>query len=317
VPAAAEQKPAEEPQPKEVDGLKMESWGKILEAMQSDIPVPVLLTRYNNSGFNVKCHSIYGFLPFSLMDQSQLPRKGAPDASEKLKAMLGSNRVTKVVEAEVSSGRLIFSEIAFISSKLMEDIKVGDVMDGVVQSVTDFGAFVVLKDKKGARMGLTGLVHKTELSWEAVTVTSSVVKPDMEVKVKVIDLDNEKGRVSLSMKQCENNSLQANLDTMLPLEEDPNVVWEDSGAVLPGLETIIKELQADENVLMVTPGRQAEVQNIVSQDLQIFMTKEQVADGFNLVARLGTRVQELRVSTDLGRDSMKAVLTNVLKRISL
>lgn len=52
-------------------------------------------------------------------------------------------------------------------------------------------------------MGATGLVHKSELSWEAVTVTSAVVRPEMEVKVKVLEIDAEKGHVSLSIKQCE------------------------------------------------------------------------------------------------------------------
>ena len=51
--------------------------------------------------------------------------------------------------------------------------------------------------------GAAGLVHKSELSWSEVTVTSSVVQPGMEVKVKVMSIDPVKGHVSLSMKQCQ------------------------------------------------------------------------------------------------------------------
>ena len=140
----------------------------------------------------------------------------------------------------MASGRLIFSEIACKTKQLLQSITVGQEFDAVVRTITDFGAFVDLKDDAGqvrptcprpaARQssgscihlggacllsrlallhclmqltGAAGLVHKSELSWESVAVTSAVVKPGMNVRVKVMDVDTERGRLALSMKQCQ------------------------------------------------------------------------------------------------------------------
>lgn len=83
----------------QVDGLKMESWGLCIDAMKKESSVTILLTRYNSSGFNAKCFGVTGFIPYSLMDPTKLPAKGAADAVSKMREMLGLNLTAKIVEA--------------------------------------------------------------------------------------------------------------------------------------------------------------------------------------------------------------------------
>lgn len=296
--------------------LRLEGWGKCRHSMKANETVTILLTKYNWKGFSAKCHGITGFIPFSKMDPTNLPVEGSKDAVDKLKALLGTYLSVKIVHAEVGAERLIFSQLAVKNESVMKELNPGAVMDGVVTNVTDYGAFVTLKGSDGQISGVTGLVHKSELSWEMVTVTSSVVKPRQEVKVKLLSVDRDSNRISLSIRQCMNDPLTVNLDNMMPAMEDGNIAWQDSGETLPGLDEICSELRAEEGVLLVTPGRQAEVSKVVSQDLQIFMTKEQVFDGFNLVARSGNKVQEVHVATDMSREEMVKALTKTLQRVS-
>eukprot|EP00873_Tetraselmis_striata_P019420 jgi/Tetstr1/439684/TSEL_028103.t1 len=312
--AEAEKQPKD---PADVEALRMETWGRAIAAMKNKETVTIILTKYNFKGFVAKFNGVTGFIPFTKMDQTKLPEEGSRDAVDKLKALLGTLLSVKIVEADISADRLIFSELADKSEEVMKLLNPGVIMDGVVNNVTDYGAFVSLKGPDGQLSGVTGMVHKSELSWEMVTVTSSVVKPKQAVKVKVLSVDRDTDRIALSIRQCTEDPLQANLDSMIPLSEDEaNMVWQDNGETLDGLDDICRELRSEDGVLLVTPGRQAEASRVVSQDLQIFMTKESVMDGFNLVARLGNRVQEVQVATDMSREEMKQALTRTLQRVA-
>ena len=85
---------------------------------------------------------------------------------------------------------------------------------------------------------------------------------------------------------------------------------------LPGLDELCEALRGVEGVQGVTLGRQAVEKKVVSQDLEVWMTKQEVADGVHLVARSGRLVQEVLVRTTLSRDAVKAVVqraTNAMK----
>uniref|UniRef100_A0A061S449 Nucleic acid-binding protein n=1 Tax=Tetraselmis sp. GSL018 TaxID=582737 RepID=A0A061S449_9CHLO len=302
-------------QKNEMDVFRMESWAKILDAKKTGNSETILLVRYNNSGFVAKCHGVTGFIPYSHVDPAKLPPKGEEGAVDQFKAMLGTHLTVKVIEADVKADRIIFSETECLKEQCMRGINVGDIRDGVVRNVTDYGAFVVLKGPDGKTSSALGLLHKSEMTWDSNTVVTDLLQPGQDVTVKIIGVDPQKGRISLSSKQCQDDPVLASLDTVFAVEDDPSVVWEESGSLLEGLDELCRELRSEDGVLLVTPGRQAEVPRVSAPDLQIFMTKQQVTDGFNLVARLGTRVQEVHVATDLRREQMKVVLRNALNRL--
>lgn len=135
-----------------------------------------------------------GFLPASLISDHYV---------SDLKPYIGQTLKLKISEIDATKNRLVLSrkdllaeehEAAFekVASKLM----VGDVVTGKVSRLTTFGAFVDLG-------GVDGLVHISEISYKRVEKTSDVLKPDQEVQVKVIGIDTDKQRISLSIKQTE------------------------------------------------------------------------------------------------------------------
>lgn len=135
-----------------------------------------------------------GFLPASLISNHYV---------SDLKPYIGQTLKLKISEIDATKNRLVLSrkdllaeehEAAFekVASKLM----VGDVVTGKVSRLTTFGAFVDLG-------GVDGLVHISEISYKRVEKTSDVLKPDQEVQVKVIGIDTDKQRISLSIKQTE------------------------------------------------------------------------------------------------------------------
>ncbi|APT19169.1 30S ribosomal protein S1 [Amylolactobacillus amylotrophicus DSM 20534] len=135
-----------------------------------------------------------GFLPASLISDHYV---------SDLKPYIGQTLQLKISEIDATKNRLVLSrkdllaqehEEAFerVASKLM----VGDVVTGKVSRLTSFGAFVDLG-------GVDGLVHISEISYKRVEKTSDVLKPDQEIQVKVIGIDTDKQRISLSIKQTE------------------------------------------------------------------------------------------------------------------
>lgn len=98
----------------------------------------------------------------------------------------------------LSRRELIEEERHEKSRQLLEEIKVGDIVHGVVKNITDYGAFVDL-------CGLDGLLHITDISWGRVTHPSQVLRVGEEVNVMVIDIDRDKERVSLGLKQTVSN----------------------------------------------------------------------------------------------------------------
>jgi len=154
--------------------------GKILEAVKGGVMVEV---------FGVKT-----FMPASHVDLRYVPD---------LASYVGQTVSIVVKEIEEARRRVVVSRKEAIEKKT-EEIKgktwdsllIGSLRDGVVQRLTDFGAFVDLG-------GIDGLVHVSEIAWQRVTHPSEALTEGQAVRVKVLGVDREKGRVSLSIKQGE------------------------------------------------------------------------------------------------------------------
>ncbi len=135
---------------------------------------------------------VRGFLPASLIDVRRI---------KDLESFQGKEIEAKIVEFDRQRNNIVLSRKAFMEEDLSEErqgfldgLEVGNVKDGKVSSIVNFGAFVDIG-------GMDGLVHVSELSWRHVENPNEVVKVNDNVKVKVLEIDNEKGRISLSIKQ--------------------------------------------------------------------------------------------------------------------
>jgi len=156
---------------------------------------------YNKGGLIVKMGRLRGFVPASQVSLSRRMAYGGSTPDQQWAKMTGQSIIVKTIEVDRERRRLIFSELAALQEsreifkeRLLEEIAEGDVLTGRVTSLADFGAFVNIN-------GADGLVHMTEISWDHIPHPSQVLKVGQEVKVKVINIDEENKRIGLSIRQ--------------------------------------------------------------------------------------------------------------------
>jgi len=199
-------------------------------------------------------------------------------------------------------------------------VEEGSVYDGKVNSVTDFGAFVDLVLPDGTSP-VSGLVHISELSWDPVRNPRDLLEEGRTVRVKVIQVDKERMRLALSIKQLQADPLLETLDTLMPVQTQDSLepIEQDAellGTALPGLEQICEELMNEEGIMGVTLGRTRLEKRVVSQDLELWLANAPVEDGkFSLLARAGRQVQEVQLNTNLDREGIKAAVQRVTGRV--
>ena len=176
-------------------GLEHQSWEKAEKYMQEGLNMELPIIGYNRGGLIVKFETLRGFLPFSLVPEIHSIR--SPKRAEKIKNdMVGTQMNMKIIEVARQRNRLIFSAAAALEEQRKERLKElekGQIITARVVSIVDFGAFVDLG-------GVDGLIHISQLDWKKVKHPSEVVSVGDEVQVKVINVDVERERISLSRK---------------------------------------------------------------------------------------------------------------------
>lgn len=173
-------------------------WNEAEQAMQKKTIFELPVADANKGGLIINWQGISGFLPASQLGPVHYPR--VPDGDKEkifveLKKLVGEKLEVQVITANPKEQKLIFSEKGAGSSErsnLVEKYHVGDVAAGVVTGSTDFGVFVKLEE------GLEGLVHISEMDWALVENPKARYKVGDNVKVKVIEIKDDK--VSLSIK---------------------------------------------------------------------------------------------------------------------
>uniref|UniRef100_A0A2N9J9E6 S1 motif domain-containing protein n=1 Tax=Fagus sylvatica TaxID=28930 RepID=A0A2N9J9E6_FAGSY len=162
------------------------------------------------------------------------------------KGLTGSDISMKVIQADEENKKLIFSEKEAVWSQFSEQVTVGDIFEARVGSVEDYGAFIHLRFPDGL-YHLTGLVHVSEVSWDLVQDVRDILTEGDKVRVKVTIVDREKTRITLSIKQLEEDPLLETLDKVIP--QDASAVPDSLSnsnisniEPLPGLKTIFEEL---------------------------------------------------------------------------
>ncbi len=168
------------------------AWERIMEVHKTGEVVSGLVTSKTKGGLIVDVFGMETFLP-----GSQIDVKPVTDYDQ----FVGKTMEFKVVKinetiknAVVSHKALIESDIEAQRAEIMSKLEKGQVLEGVVKNITDFGAFMDLG-------GLDGLLYITDISWGRISHPSEVVKMDQKIQVVVLDFDDDKKRISLGLKQ--------------------------------------------------------------------------------------------------------------------
>jgi len=175
---------------------KIGTWKKLEDALETgEFVEGKVLTRVKG-GFSVEVDVVKAFLPGSLVDIR--PVKEAPELENTVQEF-------KVIKLDYKRNNVVLSRKAVLEKinsaekiELLKNLDEGQVVKGVVKNLTDYGAFVDLG-------GLDGLLHITDISWSRVTNPSEVLNLGQEIDVKILSFDKEKLRVSLGLKQIQND----------------------------------------------------------------------------------------------------------------
>ena len=211
------------------------SWDRVNEALQNDEIIKGYVKSRTKGGMIVDVFGIEAFLPGSQIDVRPI---------RDYDVFVGKTMEFKVVKINqeyknvvVSHKALIEAELEQQKKEIISKLEKGQVLEGKVKNITNYGVFVDLG-------GVDGLVHITDLSWGRVSDPHEVVKLDQDIKVVIIDFDNEKKRIALGIKQLMPHPWD-NLDPELKVGDHIKgrvVVMADYGAfveVQPGVEGLI------------------------------------------------------------------------------
>ncbi|MFM8791898.1 MAG: 30S ribosomal protein S1 [Solirubrobacterales bacterium] len=182
------------------------AWRKIEAAAESGEPVEGKVIEVVKGGLIIDL-GIRGFLPASLVDIRRV---------QDLEEFTGETLECKVIEINRNRNNVVLSRRAVLEeerkearNEILDRLEKGQVVEGRISNIVDFGAFVDLD-------GIDGLIHISELSWSHVTNPSEVVSIGDVVKVKVLDIDNERQRISLGLKQTQDDPWERFISTYGP-----------------------------------------------------------------------------------------------------
>jgi small subunit ribosomal protein S1 len=174
------------------------AWKNIERAAESGEPVNGRVIEVVKGGLILDL-GVRGFLPASLVDIRRV---------QDLDEFLGQELRCKVIELNRSRNNVVLSRRAVLEEErkearqaILDRLNPGDVVEGQISNIVDFGAFVDLD-------GMDGLIHISELSWSHVNHPSEVLDIGQDVKVKVLDIDRERQRISLGLKQTQTDPWQ-------------------------------------------------------------------------------------------------------------
>ena len=175
---------------KKADFLRV--WELIKDAFENDQPVKGLLTRKIKGGVTVDIMGVDAFLP-----GSQIALRRVPNIED----LIGDTYDFKIIKLNKRRRNIVVSRRVILErerkkkrSTLVKELLTGQVREGVVKNITDFGAFIDLG-------GLDGLLHITDMSWGRVGHPSEVVDIGARLDIKVLDIDWDRERISLGLKQ--------------------------------------------------------------------------------------------------------------------
>lgn len=180
-------------------------WQKLQDLLESREVVSTKILAANKGGLMIEINNVTGFLPVSQLSIEHYPRVEEGDKNRILgilNSYVGQHFNVQVITADPEEEKLIVSEKAVFEEELQKNLsvlKIGDIVKGQITGIVDFGVFVKFDE-------LEGLVHISELAWQRIENPKDLFKVGDTVQAKVIAI--EKGRVSLSIKQLQNDPWQ-------------------------------------------------------------------------------------------------------------
>jgi small subunit ribosomal protein S1 len=259
-----------------------ESWGKLEKAFQGNEKVTGVIFNQVKGGFTVDLDGAVAFLPRSQVDirpiRDVTPLMNVPQPFQILK--MDRRRGNIVV-----SRRTVLEETrAEQRQELVQNLEEGQVIDGVVKNITDYGAFVDLG-------GIDGLLHVTDIAWRRVNHPTEVLTIGQQVKVKIIKINHETHRISLGMKQLQDDPWQG-IEAKFPVGTRfkgrvTNIT--DYGAFVelePGIEGLIHVSEMSWTKKNVHPGKIVSTsQEVEVQILEVDSVKRRISLGLKQTMR--------------------------------
>ncbi len=193
------------------DATKDLSWQKLRELKDSEEIISVKITGVNKGGLLTSVNGMAAFLPVSQLSPENYPRVADADKAKILKELqkfIGRTLEVKVLDLLAEENKLILSEKAKteqLLKELLKDYNKGDVVEGKITGIADFGVFIKFpaSDNADAQRAIEGLIHISELDWQLVQNPAEIVKVGEVIKAQIIDI--KKNQVFLSLKSLKEN----------------------------------------------------------------------------------------------------------------
>lgn len=178
-------------------------WREVEEAQKKNTTFNVLVKDANKGGLIIDWKGTQGFLPTSQLSAANYPRIADGDKDkilEELKKLVNTELVVTIIGSEQEENKIIMSEKKSEAEEIKEVVgkyKIGDIIEGEITGIVDFGIFMKLEDK------LEGLAHISELDWSLVENPASLFSVGEKTKAQIIEIKNNK--ISLSIKVLKTN----------------------------------------------------------------------------------------------------------------
>jgi small subunit ribosomal protein S1 len=188
---------------------KYKVWEEIKELKEQDEPIKIKVVSFNRGGLIAEIDGLMAFLPVSQLSNEHYPRVEEGDKrkiAEELKKIVDQELLVKIIDFNPRHNKLIISEreVTERAPKVsLEQYQAGQVVDGIISGVADFGAFMKFVDNPAVE----GLIHISELDHRLIDNPKEIVKVDDAVKAKIIDIKN--GKIFLSLKVLKPNPWDA------------------------------------------------------------------------------------------------------------
>jgi small subunit ribosomal protein S1 len=259
-----------------------ESWGKLEKAFQNNEKVQGVIFNQVKGGFTVDLDGAVAFLP-----RSQVDIRPIRDVSP----LMNNSQPFQILKMDRRRGNIVVSRRTVLEEtraeqrqELVQNLEEGQVIDGVVKNITDYGAFVDLG-------GIDGLLHVTDIAWRRVNHPSEVLNIGQQVKVKIIKINHETHRISLGMKQLLDDPWQG-IEAKYPVGARfkgrvTNIT--DYGAFVelePGIEGLIHVSEMSWTKKNVHPGKIVSTsQEVEVQVLEVDPIKRRISLGLKQTMR--------------------------------
>ncbi|MDE1973558.1 MAG: 30S ribosomal protein S1 [Hyphomicrobiales bacterium] len=259
-----------------------ESWGKLEKAFQNNEKVTGVIFNQVKGGFTVDLDGAVAFLP-----RSQVDIRPIRDVSP----LMNNQQPFQILKMDRRRGNIVVSRRTVLEEtraeqrqELVQNLEEGQVIDGAVKNITDYGAFVDLG-------GIDGLLHVTDIAWRRVNHPSEVLSIGQQVKVKIIKINHETHRISLGMKQLLDDPWQG-IEAKYPVGARfkgrvTNIT--DYGAFVelePGIEGLIHVSEMSWTKKNVHPGKIVSTsQEVEVQVLEVDPVKRRISLGLKQTMR--------------------------------